>query len=49
MKNVAKYKRGYYMPPQECLDWTKKEYIIFHAKSIPSFINILPFHIITLL
>ncbi len=27
MKNVAKYKRGYYMPPQECLDWTKKEYI----------------------
>ena len=22
-----KYKRGYYMPPQECMDWAKKEYI----------------------
>ena len=27
MKNVKKYQRGYYMPPSECLNWTKKEYI----------------------
>lgn len=27
MMNPAKYKRGYYMPPAQCLDWTKKEYI----------------------
>ena len=27
MKNVEKYQRGYYMPPMECLKWTKKEYI----------------------
>ncbi len=27
MKNVQKYQRGYYMPPYECLNWTKKEYI----------------------
>ncbi|MDD6207008.1 MAG: 2-isopropylmalate synthase [Clostridiales bacterium] len=27
MMNPAKYKRGYYMPPTQCLDWTKKEYI----------------------
>lgn len=25
--NYRKYKRGYYMPPQECMDWAKKEYI----------------------
>lgn len=25
--NYHKYKRGYYMPPQECMDWAKKEYI----------------------
>ncbi len=25
--NFHKYKRGYYMPPQECMDWAKKEYI----------------------
>lgn len=27
MKNVEKYQRGYFMPPVECLKWTKKEYI----------------------
>ncbi|MCD8095279.1 MAG: 2-isopropylmalate synthase [Ruminococcus sp.] len=27
MKNAAKYSRGYYMPPVECMKWTKKEYI----------------------
>lgn len=27
MKNFNKYTRGYYMPPFECNDWTKKEYI----------------------
>ena len=27
MKNVQKYKRQYFMPPVECLDWTKKEYV----------------------
>ena len=27
MKNFDKYTRGYYMPPFECNDWTKKEYI----------------------
>lgn len=27
MKNVEKYARGYFMPPFECNDWTKKEYI----------------------
>ena len=27
MKNVEKYKRGYYMPPVESLKWTKKEYV----------------------
>ena len=27
MMNHTKYKRQYYMPPEECLDWTKKEYI----------------------
>ena len=32
MKNADKYKRGYYMPPEECLDWAKKEYID-HAPS----------------
>lgn len=25
--NYNKYERGYYMPPEQCLDWTKKEYI----------------------
>lgn len=25
--NYNKYERGYYMPPVQCLDWTKKEYI----------------------
>ncbi|MCR5122409.1 MAG: 2-isopropylmalate synthase [Ruminococcus sp.] len=32
MKHADKYKRGYYMPPYECLDWAKKEYID-HAPS----------------
>ncbi len=27
MKQTGKYKRGYFMPPTECLDWTKKEYV----------------------
>ena len=27
MKNVQKYQRGYYMPPEKCLNWAKKEYI----------------------
>lgn len=27
MKNASKYARGYFMPPVECLKWTKKEYI----------------------
>lgn len=27
MQNYTKYQRGYYMPPVESLDWTKKEYI----------------------
>ena len=25
--NTNKYSRGYFMPPVQCLDWTKKEYI----------------------
>lgn len=27
MKNYTKYRRQYFMPPVECLKWTKKEYI----------------------
>ena len=27
MKNYKKYTRQYFMPPVECMDWTKKEYI----------------------
>lgn len=27
MKNYTKYSRAYFMPPQECLQWTKREYI----------------------
>ena len=27
MMNHNKYKRQYYMPPVECNDWTKKEYV----------------------
>ena len=27
MNNAQKYSRGYFMPPYECLKWTKKEYI----------------------
>ena len=27
MKNFKKYARQYFMPPVECMDWTKKEYI----------------------
>ena len=27
MKNVEKYERGYFMPPMECNDWVKKEYV----------------------
>ena len=25
--NASKYTRGYFMPPVECMKWTKKEYI----------------------
>ena len=27
MMNYNKYHRGYYMPPEESLEWTKKEFI----------------------
>lgn len=27
MMNPGKYKRQYYMPPEECLDWVHKEYV----------------------
>ena len=27
MKNVSKYSRGYYMPPQKCNSWVEKEYV----------------------
>ena len=27
MKGFTKYQRGYFMPPVECLNWVKKEYI----------------------
>ncbi len=27
MKNVAKYRPGYFMPPEPCFDWSKKERI----------------------
>ena len=27
MMDYKKYKRQYFMPPQECMDWVKKEYI----------------------
>lgn len=27
MEGFAKYKRQYYMPPENCMEWTKKEYI----------------------
>lgn len=27
MKNYKKYTRQYFMPPEECMEWTKKEYI----------------------
>ena len=27
MKNTDKYKTTYYLPPEECLEWTKKSYI----------------------
>ena len=27
MKNAAKYERAYFMPPEDCYDWVKKEYI----------------------
>ncbi len=27
MMDYTKYKRQYYMPPEECLDWVKKEYV----------------------
>lgn len=27
MKGFTKYKRGYFMPPEACYDWTQKEYI----------------------
>ena len=27
MKNCAKYAKTYFMPPEECYDWVKKDYI----------------------
>lgn len=27
MKNANKYTRGYFMPPEPCFDWTRKEYV----------------------
>ena len=27
MKNTGKYTRGYFMPPEPCFEWTKKEYV----------------------
>ena len=27
MKNAAKYKKQYFMPPEVCMDWAKKEYV----------------------
>ena len=27
MMNVSKYKRQYYLPPETCMDWAKKDYI----------------------
>ena len=27
MKNVNKYKMGYFMPPESCTDWAKKDHI----------------------
>ena len=27
MMNVSKYKKQYYLPPENCMDWTKKDYI----------------------
>lgn len=27
MKNYEKYEKGYFLPPQECFDWVKKDYI----------------------
>ena len=27
MMNVSKYKKQYYLPPEKCMDWTKKDYI----------------------
>lgn len=27
MKNVSKYTRGYFMPPEPCFDWVKKDHI----------------------
>ena len=27
MMNVSKYKKQYYLPPEICMDWAKKDYI----------------------
>ena len=27
MKNSSKYKRQYFLPPVECMDWAKKDYV----------------------
>ena len=27
MKNYEKYERAYFMPPEACYDWVKKDYI----------------------
>ena len=27
MENAVKYKKQYFMPPEVCMDWAKKEYV----------------------
>lgn len=27
MKNVTKYSKGYFMPPEDCTDWAKQDYV----------------------
>ena len=27
MKNVGKYGKRYFLPPQQCFDWAKKDYV----------------------
>ena len=34
MMNYRKYKRQYFMPPEDCYDWVKKEYIEKSARLV---------------